>query len=446
MGILLIKSSVLLVALYGVFWLLLRKSTFYHLNRGVLLFMVLSVCLAPLIKIPESWVDRSPEWKWSLGTLAVEDKQAAGPQASDQGEFPETDTSDASREDTASTARYGFYLKKVWPLLYILGCCFFFFRTVLELWRLSSLLRDGVHRNFGAWTMVAVNRSLPPLAFFHYIVLNPAAYSQGELDHVLKHELVHVRQWHTMDILLMEFFSALLWFHPLAWKLKRSAKLNLEFIADREVIASGGNRKTYQLDLLKFSVTQPNLQTVNHFNYSHLKTRIVMMNCKRSSRLSLWKYLTFLPVLTFLLLSFQPLSAQDKKDPMEQGDSAHGLTVEPGQNIYMKISSKLHENEVDKILSRLEEAGVDLTGTRFEYNKDGKITKGRLQVAVGNYTGSVQSSNSDGPIKEPIIFYFSRKAGDKVGISVGVPRDLSPEEQRMFKNFDGLLIGNFSAD
>lgn len=431
-----LKSSICLVVLYGLYWGLLKRSTFYQLNRGLLMMIVLAVCLLPWIEVPTGKLLNTPATEFPLQNGINGIAKALEPALSVAPESGHLPGKQILTEEAAGISTW-----VVLKLIYVLGLCFFLTRTGSELWNIWRLIRTGQMENAEGHHVVWVNRSIPPLAFFNRIVLNADEHDEGRLEHILRHELVHVKQHHTVDILLLECFTAVFWFHPLAWKLKKAVKLNLEFIADREVLAKGGDRKSYQLDLLRLSMPHHQLQTVNHFNYSHLKTRIIMMNGKRSSRLSLWKYFTFMPVLAFLLIAFQPAHAQNKDDQA----AAVGLNLEPGQNIYMKISADLEKHEVDRILARLEETGVDLTGTEFDYNAAGKITRARLQVVVGDYTGSVQTSNDGGPIKEPVIFYYSRKA-DKVGISVGTPKTLSREEQKIFSKFTGILIGQFDAD
>ena len=165
-----------------------------------------------------------------------------------------------------------------------------------------------------------------------------------------------------------------------------------------------------------------------------------MMNCKRSSRLSFFNYLLFLPITLGLLLTLQPLNAQT-------ASTVEDLNIDPGQSIYMKITASMSEEEVNKISKRVEETGVDFRGSKFEFNQKGQLSRASLNVKVANFNASVQSSgDGKSPMKEPVIFYLLREADDKLGVSVGLPSDLSPDHRRIFTKFNGLMIGHFSAD
>ena len=72
-----------------------------------------------------------------------------------------------------------------------------------------------------------------------------------ELTVVLRHEQVHVRQWHRLDVLLAQLALAAAWRNPAAWLLRRALLDNLEFLADQAVLATGLDRRTYQYSLLR---------------------------------------------------------------------------------------------------------------------------------------------------------------------------------------------------
>jgi beta-lactamase regulating signal transducer with metallopeptidase domain len=94
---------------------------------------------------------------------------------------------------------------------------------------------------------------------------------------------VHVRQKHTVDILLAELLTIVNWYNPFVWLIRYSIRQNLEFIADCEVLKKGLDKKSYQYHLLSV-MGQVEYKLANNFNFSSLKKRIVMMNKLRSAR------------------------------------------------------------------------------------------------------------------------------------------------------------------
>jgi len=157
-----------------------------------------------------------------------------------------------------------------------------------------------------------------PFSFWKNIYVHVEAHQEDELMEIFNHEQVHVEQLHTVDTLLAEFFSILCWFNPATWLMRHAVRENLEFITDRRVLRSGVDKRAYQYSLLNLgtsgqfsaavagnlsadSFSAPD-QLVSHFNFRHLKTRIMMMNKKQSSLTHLGKYVLAVPVVVLLAL------------------------------------------------------------------------------------------------------------------------------------------------
>lgn len=152
-----------------------------------------------------------------------------------------------------------------------------------------------------------VNEPIAPFSFGNKIFL-PAGISEGQgLSKILSHELVHVRQWHTADLLLAELASALLWFNPFVWVLRAAIRQNLEFIADNHVISTGVGRREYQLLLLN-ALGRRSYGMTSQFNLSSLKNRIKMMNKNSNSRIQFLRFVILLPLAAIILLSFRKLN------------------------------------------------------------------------------------------------------------------------------------------
>lgn len=112
--------------------------------------------------------------------------------------------------------------------------------------------------------------------------MNPAAVKEDEISEILTHEMAHVKQHHSVDVLLAEMVSICCWMNPFAWLLKREVRLNLEFLADRKVMEAGFATKSYQYHLLGLAYNHK-YGLSNNFNFSHLKQRIIMMNKKNQT-------------------------------------------------------------------------------------------------------------------------------------------------------------------
>lgn len=110
-------------------------------------------------------------------------------------------------------------------------------RMVIRLLSIVGLRRRGRLYREGAWRIVVCPEPIQPCSFFHWIFL-PASMADtpDARATILKHEKAHIRQMHTLDILLGEVVAALCWINPLAWLLLKEIRLNLEYLADRAAL------------------------------------------------------------------------------------------------------------------------------------------------------------------------------------------------------------------
>lgn len=141
-----------------------------------------------------------------------------------------------------------------------------------------------------------------PFSFFRWIFVHPSSHTEEELNEILAHEQAHVRQWHSIDVVISELACIFCWFNPFAWLMKREIRTNLEYMADARVLENGYDSKTYQYHLLGLSHQKAAATIYNNFNVLPLKKRIKMMNKKRTKEIGRTKYLMFLPLAALLMI------------------------------------------------------------------------------------------------------------------------------------------------
>ncbi len=271
------------IALFYAFYrLLYTRDTFFITRRAVLILSVLGAFLLPLPELAERFGHGC-----SLSFATDYYRSVILPELG-------VTVSGSSLSDGPSS--------NILLYIYVLGAGLCLLRILIQL---VSLLVMGIKSEPGELHGVKV-RLIPgdagPFSFFGWIFISrKSLFGQG-LEDVLVHEQTHVRQYHSIDVLLTETANALLWVNPFSWLLKREVRENLEYLADRKVLESGIERKSYQYHLLGLSCRQDNDLT-NSFNVVFLKRRIVMMNRRRTGIVGYVKYtlLTF-PVL-FLLIA-----------------------------------------------------------------------------------------------------------------------------------------------
>lgn len=189
-------------------------------------------------------------------------------------------------------------------LLFCTVAALLFVRLGLGLFSLWQIHKGSVSGMIDGQGVRLLQNEVAPFSFGRHIYVNPHLHEPQELHSILEHEKVHVKQWHTLDILIAELSVVFYWFNPGMWLIRKSIRENLEFITDEKVLRCGINRKAYQYSLLEVSNLKFATPLTNHFNLSGLKRRIRMMNAKRSSKLTLGRYALVLPVVLPLMIVF----------------------------------------------------------------------------------------------------------------------------------------------
>ncbi len=154
-------------------------------------------------------------------------------------------------------------------------------------------------------------------------------HNNDGLKEIIRHEFVHVKQKHTIDILFTEILCIINWYNPFAWLIRHAVRQNLEFIADNNVLQNGFDKKDYQYLLLKvIGVSQ--FSIAQQFNFSSLKKRIIMMNKIKSARVHLVRFLFVLPLVAVLLLAFIEKHNDIVQSSVLEATVKNGIDTVPG--------------------------------------------------------------------------------------------------------------------
>jgi hypothetical protein len=285
----LIKFSISLAVLYLFYITVLRPLTFYQWNRFYLLCYSLLSFFIPFIHI-DSWINK-PALQ-ATGIIKI---------------IPSI--SSYSNGNPAIVNPHGIISLLNWYQWVLagvgLGCIIMLARTILQLLSLRRVQKTAQLINKeGAVHFYETHVPISPFSFGNSIYFNSSLHSHQELESIIRHEYVHVKQKHSVDLMLAETLCIINWYNPFAWLIRFSIRQNLEFIADSKVLANGLDKKEYQYLLLKV-LGLPQYRIANNFNISNLKKRIVMMNRLKTARLQLARFLFVLPLLAVLLLAFR---------------------------------------------------------------------------------------------------------------------------------------------
>ncbi|RZL40728.1 MAG: M56 family metallopeptidase, partial [Pedobacter sp.] len=147
--------------------------------------------------------------------------------------------------------------------------------------------------------IIHLEKSNAAFSFFNLLFIDPELENQSTIR---KHEMAHIKQGHSFDILFYELIGAINWFNPVVYLLKKDIKLIHEYLADLEVTDSEMKKYDYAMFLIKRSINLQNLTLTNQiFNSSLLKKRIFMLNQNKTAGWVKLKMLFVLPIICGML-------------------------------------------------------------------------------------------------------------------------------------------------
>lgn len=321
----------LLIVVSVAFYVLLRRETFFHTNRLMLWLGVLSLLILPALQFPD--------WRPQRVRSAMQHTaQVIAPSVLPQAPLPPpvTVTFPNGRSYPVTSirrlARFGWSWQLALIGLYLAGVGVLFIRFLIQLFSIQRLIRRSDREPFDTFTLVTNSKVDAPFSFFRWVVLNPARHAGDELEQILRHERVHVRQRHSLDMLMAEVVCIIFWMNPAAYLFRKLVHQTLEFCADRAVLAEGIDARSYQYSLLKVSLSSGPMPVTNSFGASELRDRIRMMNRQRSRWFQALKY----PVVMVLSLGVVTAFARHKAEQIATqvaepaAQSIRALSVEAG--------------------------------------------------------------------------------------------------------------------
>ncbi len=209
-------------------------------------------------------------------------------------------------------------------LAYVAVVSVLFFRFAMNLYKLFSLAKHNERVSFPGYSLVLLKKPMAAFSFLRFVFVGENDYRNGKVEpEVLYHELSHVRQYHSIDILFVELLSVLAWFNPLLFLYRKAIQLNHEFLADEAVVARFRDPVGYQLLLLeKISAGGRSYSVTSSFNYKITQKRLAMITNSLPTRFNALRALLLIPVIGAAVLLFSERSlAQVQAAPIEESGS-----------------------------------------------------------------------------------------------------------------------------
>ncbi|MBN2399455.1 MAG: hypothetical protein JXI33_03850 [Candidatus Aminicenantes bacterium] len=316
----LFKVAVYLGAAYFFYRFLLRDDVNFLGNRLFLLFMLPFSFLLPLapLQSPFRALTLTPEALMVAASMPTADAPMSAP------------------------------IILLIVTIYWAGVAVFMLRILFHLFHLYRLQRRHPRERLHNVILVRVAAPIPPFSFFNRIFLPmPKNLATGEIEQIIFHESVHIRQLHSLDILVMELVVALQWFNPVVWFYRKALKETHEYLADREVIAQGFNADGYRLLLFEQQFGAKLFEFASHLKQSQIKRRMFMMNRMKRARKAPVKIILALSLIALLALALaEPRlimaksTTVDDKNEVTQKQDKSAMSDQELKDLQVKLDAK----------------------------------------------------------------------------------------------------------
>jgi TonB family protein len=368
----LLESGISLSLFALVYFLFLRKETFFNINRWFLLVSVLFSAILPLLHIPFYAPQPTvlPEitvtpYQNLLATITV---YASG-------------FTQETEKLVLSYSLLGY--------IYLAGVAFFSVKLMVQLYQIVRLVHKNEVISDGQIKLVFLDRQMSPFSFLNYIFASKSLYNTEGWEKMIEHEKLHIRQGHTIDVLVLELIAVFQWFNPFFWMFRRALRENHEFLADRAVISRGTAPGKYMQILINQSVGDQ-IVIANNFNYSLIKNRIKMISKIKSKKITYAKILLGVVLAASLTTAFaldqkkattSAPAAQKKVVSSNVSQEAKTVFVIDGHRVNIN-GDKTGVEDLMNIISKSEDFDMTVDNQKNEVIFSPKVNKTREIVVV----------------------------------------------------------------
>ena len=276
-----IAFQVFFLLVYDVFF---KKETFFHWNRVYLIGTSILLLVLPFVKVrafkeivPKDYVVSLPEV--FIGNQTISNEVVVLPQVE------------------ITTQTFSWNLETLFYIGVVLASLLFVFKIA----HIFLLIYKNPKRWKGNVLLVKLINSTSAFSFFHYVFLG-SNLKEEEEKVIIKHELIHVTQKHTIDLLFFEVQRIVFWFNPLVYMYQARIRSLHEYIADQEALKTQ-NKADYYQNLLTQVFETENVSFINaFFKKSLIKKRIMMLSKSKSKQIVKLKYALLIPVVFAMLV------------------------------------------------------------------------------------------------------------------------------------------------
>ena len=292
-----IKSTLYLTVFYSFFMLVMRKTTFFRLNRVA---FIVGTCICMVLPFIDISVPNNLEARMPMDVIE-------GVLESSSPESVTLESAIVTDESTGSGM--GIFLIEI---IFIAGAIVSFCTTARSYWLMRRMILSVEDKVIDGIRVKVTEEDIPSFSWGRYIVISTRDLEENPA--ILTHERMHVKCGHSIDLMAYSIVTTLHWFNPLVWIARTELKMLHEYEADDLTINKGIDATQYQLLLVKKAVGAKRFQLANGFNHSKLKNRITMMYKNKTNKWMRLAYVLCIPVLLGAMCCCSQNNAKNNDD------------------------------------------------------------------------------------------------------------------------------------
>ena len=345
-----------------VYDIVLKRETFFQWNRAYLLITSVLAYLLPLIKAQTITQNLAQEYVVLL---------------------PEIMLSPATFIEKQLDWSALLFISLQW--IFLIGIALSTILFIYKLTKIAALITKNRLTKTKDFNLVLIEENNTAFSFFNYIFLGKTAKQK---ETIIKHELVHVKQKHSIDLLLFEIQKIAFWFNPYSYIYQKRVAEVHEFIADSKTV-NKKEKSTFFNTLLAEVFAVDKFAFVNAFNkQSLIKKRIIMFSKKKSKEILKFKYLLLIPVLMGMVIYTSCEKAETDNALVKVSEKREtkivfsGYTTKEGKVVPDKTVESEKEGYFDIYIDKIPE------GKAISYASLSDKEKGAFDMITGKYSGS----------------------------------------------------------
>lgn len=330
-----IIASLSISVLYIAYQLLFRKENNFKIARLYLLACLLFSLLLPFNKFSIQLDDNDIDGKYEVNELTRYEYQNNIDLSSDLQTEMLYDKVEIQNSIPKSE------IKSILFSIYISVSLLLLSRILFSIGKIVFYYVNSERKKCSGHHILIIDKNTLPFSFLNMIFISKSDANK-DLNEILEHEKTHAKQYHTIDILLIELLVAAMWFNPFIWMYKRALVQVHEFLADEGALNSGVDQLAYQSLLVNQAAEERLVPLSSNFSYSLIKKRIIMISKKKKHGRIKFKLIALIPIITFLFIGIALFNEPIEASP---ANSNSAKILKNGLNDISSTSKKMVGNK-----------------------------------------------------------------------------------------------------